>query len=246
VLAVVAYNPLSASLRQRAIDLENQLFPRASASKEEVVWLGQRSETGNGVIRAGAVLDGGKALTDATFFLFHADGRFRERVSAERADLVGLQWRLSGVRVFPADAPPFQEETRTIATNLRPDYIRRTYTSPESVSFWRLRAEAVESEAMGLDGTRYTLQFQRLLSQPLLLIAMVIIASTVSLRFFRMGGVAKGVALGIAAGFVLYIVKKLVEDLGSVGMLDTAFAAWFPAAVACLAGSTVLLHLEDG
>jgi hypothetical protein len=29
-------------------------------------------------------------------------------------------------------------------------------------------------------------------------------------------------------------------------MLDTAFAAWFPAVVACLAGSTVLLHLEDG
>ena len=46
------------------------------------------------------------------------------------------------------------------------------------------------------------------------LVAMVLIAASFSLRFFRFGGIAKMVSGGVAAGFVLYVATKLVGDLG--------------------------------
>jgi lipopolysaccharide export LptBFGC system permease protein LptF len=50
----------------------------------------------------------------------------------------------------------------------------------------------------------------------------------------------------VFAGFMLYVTKQLVEDLGTNGLLSVTAAAWIPAAIATLAGTFVLLHQEDG
>jgi len=39
---------------------------------------------------------------------------------------------------------------------------------------------------------------------------------------------------------------KIATDLGSGGIVPPPLAAWLPAIVTLLVGSTVLLHLEDG
>jgi len=80
----------------------------------------------------------------------------------------------------------------------------------------------------------------------LMLLAMVLIAASFSLRFFRFGGVAKTVAGGVAAGFVLYVATKLIGDLGGAGLLSAPIAAWTPAALGVLLGSLTLLTQEDG
>jgi lipopolysaccharide export system permease protein len=51
---------------------------------------------------------------------------------------------------------------------------------------------------------------------------------------------------GVAAGFGLYVVTQLVEDLGSAGILSTGVAAWSPAVVGSLLGTLALLYQEDG
>jgi len=51
---------------------------------------------------------------------------------------------------------------------------------------------------------------------------------------------------GVGAGFMLYVVSKIANDLGDGGVVPPTLAAWLPAIVTLLVGSTVLLHLEDG
>ncbi|WP_164107690.1 LptF/LptG family permease, partial [Serratia marcescens] len=77
----------------------------------------------------------------------------------------------------------------------------------------------------------YRLQYQKLLSRPFLLAAMVMLASAVSLRFFRLGGVQKMVLSGIAAGFLLYVLSKVTEDLSKAELMHPITAAWLPVAV---------------
>jgi lipopolysaccharide export system permease protein len=50
----------------------------------------------------------------------------------------------------------------------------------------------------------------------------------------------------VAVGFMLYVVSKIAWDLGSGGIVPPELAAWLPAVVTLLVGTTVLLHLEDG
>jgi lipopolysaccharide export system permease protein len=75
---------------------------------------------------------------------------------------------------------------------------------------------------------------------------MVFVAASVSLRFFRFGGVARMVLAGVAAGFILYVATRLLEDLGQAGVLSASVAAWTPAVVGSLLGTLALLYQEDG
>jgi lipopolysaccharide export system permease protein len=45
---------------------------------------------------------------------------------------------------------------------------------------------------------------------------------------------------------MLYVVTKLMEDLGGEGLISSAVAAWFPAVVGSLLGTLALLYQEDG
>ena len=118
--------------------------------------------------------------------------------------------------------------------------------SADSVSFWRLPSSIAQQGTAGLDANDYRLQYQTLLARPLLLVAMVLIAATVSRRFARLGGIGVMILSGIGAGFLLYVVTKMAKDLGIAGLVAPAVAAWTPAAVAALIGFTVLLNQEDG
>jgi lipopolysaccharide export system permease protein len=167
-------------------------------------------------------------------------------VEAATAQLRDGYWDLTGVRLLTSEQEPQSFDSYAVATNLTPEQVRQSFSSADSVPFWELPSLIERSERAGLDATRYRPQFQSLLARPLLFMAMVLVAASVSLRFFRFGGVAKMVLGGVAAGFVLYVATKLVEDLGSAGLLSAGLAAWSPAIVGSLLGTLALLYQEDG
>lgn len=243
---VGVYNPVSAHLKQQATAMEAVIFGKGARALGQETWIRQRSVDGQAIIRAMATDPGGTTLSEVTAFVFTQEGAFLERVEAKQATLRERYWEMMGVRIVSADSPPETHDSYMLPTNLKAEQVRQSFIPPASVPFWNLPALIEQTRLAGLDSNRYQLQYQTLLAKPLLLIAMVIIASTVSLRFFRMGGVAKMVLGGVLAGFVLYVVRQLVEDLGANGLLSVTAAAWTPAAVAALAGAFVLLHLEDG
>lgn len=92
----------------------------------------------------------------------------------------------------------------------------------------------------------YRLQYHKLIARPFLLVAMVMLAASVSLRLFRFGGVQKMVLSGVSAGFLLYVLSKVTDDLSKAELMHPIAAAWLPVVVGGLAGFLVLLHQEDG
>ena len=76
--------------------------------------------------------------------------------------------------------------------------------------------------------------------------AMVLLASSVSLRLFRLGGVQKMIIGGMVAGFLLYVLQKITEDLSKADLMNPMVAAWLPVCVGSLTGLLALLYQEDG
>lgn len=247
LFSVMFYNPISATLKQRADAIETRIFSHAGGSDADSgLWIRQKSVDGQAIIRAEESSDHGTVLANVTAFIYTPDGRFLERAEAARARLEPGFWRMTDVRITSPDAPPQAAGTYLLATDLTPAQVTQSFVAPDSVSFWELPSITRVTESAGLDATGYRLRFQKLLARPVLLMAMVLIAASFSLRFFRFGGVAKMVSGGVAAGFVLYVATKLVGDLGGAGLLNTTIAAWSPAVVASMLGILALLHQEDG
>jgi lipopolysaccharide export system permease protein len=155
-------------------------------------------------------------------------------------------WEFRDAHVFTTFEEPQLYGTYLLASNLDPNQIGQRITPPEAVPFWQLSETISRRESAGLDATRYRLQYDILIARPLLFVAMVLVAASVSLRFFRFGGVAKMILGGLAAGFLLYVATELMRDLGNAGLVRPAVAAWFPAALGSLLGSLALLYQEDG
>ena len=245
--AVMVYNPLSAVFKQRADRLEARLFGQTGdVGTDTALWIRQRGIDGQAVLRAERASDGGTLLSSVTAFIYEADGSFVERVDAAQAALKPGYWVLTKARVLVPGTEPVDEGVYLLATNLTAAQVTQSFVAPESVPFWQLPAVRDQTERAGLDSTAYALQYQKLLARPLMFVAMVLVAASFSLRFFRFGGVARMVAGGVTAGFVLYVATKLVGDLGGAGLLSTKVAAWSPAVIGSMLGSLVLLHQEDG
>jgi lipopolysaccharide export system permease protein len=251
VFAVTVYNPISASLKEQATRVEASLLNSRTAALGTSragagIWLRQQSVDGQSILQSRSSAENGRLLLGVRIFSFDRDGKFIERVEAASAVLEEGNWVLSDVQVHSPASEPQEYDTYLVSTNLTLEQVRGRMASADTLSFWNL-PEAIEaSERAGLRTERYQLQYQVLLARPLLLIAMVIIAAVVSLRMFRFGGVGKMIVGGVIAGFLLYVIARLAEELGESGMVHPAAAAWFPAVFGALMGCLVLLYQEDG
>jgi lipopolysaccharide export system permease protein len=249
VLATVAYNPMSATLRERSKQMEAELFgdaPGGGVQDASGFWINQSNSEGQAIINAARSEQQGIRLTGLTVFRFDPDLQFRDRIEAREATLEDGRWLFKSVRRYTLDAPPVDQDTMILATSLTPAQVRNSFSTPETVSFWQLPSYIRSSENSGFATAGYRLQYQKLIAQPFLLAAMVMLAAAVSLRFFRFGGVQKMVLSGVGSGFLLYVLSKVTEDLSKAELMHPLAAAWLPVCVGGLTGFLALLYQEDG
>jgi lipopolysaccharide export system permease protein len=249
VLATVAYNPMSANLRELSKKMEAELFgsaPGGGIQDASGFWINQVNSDGQTIINAARSEQQGVRLTGLTLFRFDNDFQFKERIEAREATLEDGYWLFKAVRRYSLDSPPLDQDSFRLATSLTPAQVRNSFSTPETVSFWQLPGYIRSSESSGFATAGYRLQYHKLIAQPFLLAAMVLLAASVSLRFFRFGGVQKMVLSGVGAGFLLYVLSKVTEDLSKAELMHPIAAAWLPVVVGGLTGFLALLYQEDG
>ena len=248
-LATIAYNPISANLREQAKRMEAELFgsaPGGGVQDAAGFWINQINPDSQVIINAARSEQQGARLTGLTLFRFDADAHFKERIEAREATLEDGYWLFKTVRRYTLDSPPIDQDSLRLATTLTLAQVRNSFSTPETVSFWQLPDYIRSSESSGFASAGYRLQYHKLLAQPFLLAAMVMLAASVSLRFFRFGGVQKMVLSGVGAGFLLYVLSKVTEDLSKAELMHPIAAAWLPVLVGGLTGFLALLYQEDG
>lgn len=251
VVSTTVYNPMAASLLSLSNKLGTQVFintekPAPRSDGEGPVWARQSAGGIESIIGSVQSTDEGLTLIGVTAYVFDQNGRFMERIDAPRAYFSPGEWRLEDATITATSSDPKKAEIYRLPTNLSPSEVKQTFLQLDSVSFWTLRDLAASARRAGVRADRYELQYNVLLSRPILLLAMVLIAANVSLRFSRSRDLGRMIISGVAVGFMLYVVTKIAWDLGSGGIVPPPLAAWLPAIVATLVGVTVLLHLEDG
>jgi lipopolysaccharide export system permease protein len=249
IIATTIYNPISATLQERSKRFEAELFGQTATTLGRsggTFWMNQRTDEGQAIINAVASRDQGINLNGVSIYVFDIDGRFKQRIEARAAVLVPGAWVLRDSRIYGLGTVPTTEPEYRLKTSLTPEQVRESFATPETVPFWDLPVYIQIAEHAGLVAAGYRLQFQKLLARPFLLAAMVLLAAAVSLRFFRFGGIQKMVLSGIAAGFLLYVLSKVTEDLSKAELMHPVAAAWLPVLVGGVTGFVALLYQEDG
>ncbi|MCG8558235.1 MAG: LPS export ABC transporter permease LptG [Hyphomicrobiales bacterium] len=249
VFAVTAYNPMAAYARAEAERQYAAAFGKQSSilrTQNAGAWLRQDGADGQSVIHAQLTANQGLSLTGVSVIQFDKSGDFFERIEAETAELKSGRWELQKVWVSAVGREPIYHDSYIVSTYLTPTQVRDSLGSVRAVSFWELPKFIEIADRAGLPATRHKLRYQTLLSMPFLLVVMVLLAATCSLRAFRFGKIQSMVIAGLSAGFGFFVVIQISRNLGLSGLTSPGLAAWAPAALTCLLALTALLHQEDG
>jgi lipopolysaccharide export system permease protein len=248
VLTVVALNPLAAWGQRQATQFETAWRGQDNAMIKalQVPWLRQISGRDDVIIGAKTVLENGTLLVDAVLVHFDSTGQVILRQDATSAKLEDGYWQLNNVVERKPGEIPVRKATEQLRTNLKQDFIKERLTAPETIGFFDLSNRIAAAKSFGISTKALETQFNSLLSQPLLLVAMTLIAATVSLKFSRFNQSRSVILGGILSGFMLYVVTVLVKAFGSSGVVPPFVATWIPVIVALALGATILLHQEDG
>lgn len=247
--AVAGYNPMAAAARAEGERMFAETFGRESnllRNESGGSWLRQDGADGQSVISAVAASNRGLSLTGVTVFVFDPSGKFAERIDAARAELKDGYWRIEEAWVSRVGREPEKVGNYLLSTYLSPERVADALGTIISVSFWDLPDLIEVAEKAKLSSSRLRIQYEMLLSRPLLCIAMVILAATVSLRSFRGGGIQTMVITGMVGGFGFFLAAEVSRQIGVAGFVPPWAAVWLPIMILMSLTITVLLHQEDG
>lgn len=249
VVAVTLYNPLAAAARSEAERLAAEAFGKEAslmATAGEGAWLRQDGTDGQSVMNSRLVADQGLSLAGVVVFQYDPQGHFVERIDADKASLSEGYWALQRATVSRPGREPETFDTYTVSTYLTKERVSDALGSEIAVSFWQLPDLIDLAEKTGLSAARYKMQYALLLGRPMLLMTMVILAATVSLRSFRSGGIQTMVLTGMIGGIGFFLLTEVSRQIGVADLVSPGTAVWVPIGIALLVSLTVLLHQEDG
>ncbi len=248
LFALLAFNPLAAWSFAKAEEIEAELRGGRTAATTalKIPWLRQQTDEGTAIIGAVNTARQGRLLKNATIIRFDDNDRIKDRINARTATLGDGEWLLSDVTIIQRGGTRQALKEMRIKSGLRPELIEEQLTLPETIPFFELGRKIEAARSFGLSSNGFSMQFHSLMATPALLVAMTLIAATVSLKFARFGQSATMILGGIFAGFLLYVISVLAKAFGSAGLVPPVVAAWSPVIVAMFYGVTFLLHKEDG
>jgi lipopolysaccharide export system permease protein len=254
IFVSTVFNPLSSAMLMHFERLESRYIANNASMlsiSSSGLWLRQlennkESPIAEHIINAARISQKDFSFSKVIIFSFDKDGRFVERLDADRATLLPGKLQLdNAVRSLPGQ-PLTVIPSIFLPTTLTMEHIQDSFASPETMSFWSLPGFISTLEEAGFSALKHRLYWYSLLANPFLMAGTVWVAAVFSLRLPRRGKVGILVVAGLVSGFVLHFFTDIVHAFGAGGTLPVFLAAWAPALVVSMIGAALLLHVEDG
>lgn len=255
VVAITVISPVSSAMLAKAEAMDDAYLrtgggPLSLAGGQ--LWLRQSDHgitpRGVAIIHAEKVELHGKRLTANQITVFRLDNAdtLLARIDAPAATLERGEWVLDDARSVRPEEMPEAPAVIKLPTDLTVARVQESFASPDTLSFWALPGFIRLLDRSGFSSIRHRLHFQAMLALPVLSATMALLSAGFSMRPARRGGVAKMIGSGVSAGFVLFVISKLAEEIGQSGALPVIIAAWAPAVAGLMLAIALLLHTEDG
>ncbi len=272
VLWALLFNPLAARSMEKYHDIvrsaSTQTAQQSSNEKTEDIWLREGSDKGQVVIHGtlpqmDAQTARGVTLRDVTFYYYDVkpdtaeltqsgETAFNRRIDAKTATLLPSgYWQLHGLvknthRQVPERQALQRDISASIPTSVTMEDLREHKSAGRKAPFWSLPSEISRADKAGFSTVGLRMQWYKLLSLPLTLIALTVIAAAVSMSNVRSGGALRLMLAGGAVGFGVYFFNTLMGAFGEAQTLPILTAAWAVPVLVLLLGIAYLARLEDG
>ncbi len=245
-------NPLAA----RSLALHDNIILQSSTDdtaqvQSGEVWLREGTDYEQTVIYAQSADTLNRTLNDVEFNVFNVNDAgevtFAKRYDAKKAVLLPSNyWQLTDVVENSNSGDPQIQSAVSWPSQLDVSDFEQLSGSSTAPQFWQLPSEIQKLESAGFSSVALRMQFHKLLSLPLTLIAMTFIAAGVSMHLTREGGTFRLLLSGVTIGFSVFFIENIIKAFGESGSINVVYAVWVVPILVLLAGIVYLSRIEDG
>lgn len=124
-----------------------------------------------------------------------------------------------------------------------PAYFQKEVRESAQMNWRELGAYIAELRQSGFEVTPLLVQWHKKFAYPLMTGIMVLLAFPFGMSMGKRGGVG-GLGLGIALGFLYWVLSGFFESLGNLALLPPLLAAWGSGLIFLFAGAYVFLRID--
>ena len=222
-------NPLIAIFDDRYSNLKyeyiDQVDKFASITKNGL-WLKQDNYETNltSVLYAKSTEQEGRILN--TFMLLEYDdkGAFNGRIDGKKAELNEGYWKMFEIQITPKYGETSYKNYLNYKTNIKPEDISDSLSSPSSISIWRLLTFIIFLEELGYSAVDFKMHLYSLISLPFFISALVLLAFCLVQGIKQNDKFSKIIISSLIIIFFLYFVSNLLNALGSTSQIHPIVA----------------------
>ena len=226
---VTIINPLSAVFYDRYTELEYKYIEKsdkfASITKNGI-WLKQHNIDKNisSVLYAQQISNNGETLLNFMLLEYDEKGAFQGRIDGERAILENGFWYMDNVQISPKYSQANFNIKHKYTTNIKPSDITNSLSSPDSISFWKMRKFINFLEDLGYSALEFKLYYYNLIILPFFLSFLTVLASSLVADLKQNSKITKIIISSFILIFVIYFLSNLLDALGASSQLSPFIA----------------------
>jgi len=248
-LMVAFLEPYGTSALAKYRQIENQITQRnvEASLLGDGIWLREQHPQANFILRAEKIVDlAAHEYGDLTLHVYDAEGAFESRIEAASGRLTDGQWHLQTVTLHTRGQAAQAQADLFLPSQLDPSKLMQQFNPPDTINIWQLGDYIESAKTAGSDVARHQVRLHALISLPIMLLSMVLVAACFSLPTGRLMSTGRTIGLAVLCGFLVYIGDDFVTRLGTQSVLPPVLASWAAPLIAGLLAIRYLLGAEDG
>ena len=225
IFFITIINPLTALFDERYSELEYKYIDKvdkfASITKNGL-WLKQESFNSNisSVLYAKTIMEQGTNIISFMILEYDQNGSFQGRLDGERAILRDGFWEMKNIQITPKFGEASFKENMKYQTNIKPEDIADSLSSPTNISIWRLIPFIIFLEGLGYSAIDFKMHLYDLIFLPFYMASLVLLASSLVRKLKQNDKFTKIIIFSVIIIFVIYFASNLLEALGSTSQIN--------------------------
>lgn len=247
IISVALLNPLAAHLSERAESFVNDQLDQSQSLLSVAntgIWLRQNMADTRLIIHA-KTFDTQKLSFNKISVFEYKNSQLIKRTEAKKALVNGTNWALQDVIVHHRDGYSERFPSLNVTTNIGPEKILDSFTSIKEISIWKLNSFISSVENAGFDAKEHIIQFHRLLSTPIVILAMFFLALSICARAHHRKLPHLLILSTIAVGFSYFVFLTTFQSMGVFHEWPIVFTVWLPHLLFLILVFSYILHQDS-
>ena len=225
IFFITIINPLTALFDERYSELEYRYIDRvdkfASITKNGL-WLKQHNQEKNlsSVLYAREIREQGRYIIDFMILEYDEKGSFQGRLDGNTAVLNNEYWMMENTQITPKFGMAYFEKSLKYQTNIKPEDITDSLSSPTNISIWRLLTFINFLEGLGYSAIDFKMHLYDLIFLPFFMASLALLASALVRKLKQNDKFTEIIIYSLVIIFIIYFISNLLDALGSTSQLN--------------------------